>query len=372
VTEGILAMEDGRVFRGISFGAEGEAAGEVVFNTSMTGYQEILTDPSYHNQIITMTYPLIGNYGINGEDVESARPSPRGFIAREYCSKPSNWRSVRSLGDYLVENGIVAVSEIDTRALTKHIRTVGAMKAVIATGNHDGNELIEKARRWPGLVGRDLVGEVTCKKPFSWNEPCPWKPPAGMAKFKVVAWDFGIKYNILRYLVSFGCEVEVIPAFATAEEILERNPDGLFLSNGPGDPEGAKYVSEELRKLLGKIPVFGICMGHQLLCLAMNGTTYKLQFGHRGANHPVQDTATKKIEITTQNHGFCVDIDSLSPEDIEVTHINLNDNTVEGVRHRRLPAFSVQYHPEASAGPRDAEYLFARFIDMMENHAEKN
>lgn len=370
MTPGVLVLEDGRVFRGVSFGADGEAAGEIVFNTSMTGYQEVLTDPSYHGQIVAMTYPLIGNYGVNPDDEESDRAQVRGFAVREYCPRPSNWRATGSLGDYLIEHGIVALSEIDTRALTRHIRTAGAMKAVIAAGDRDADELAAKARQWPGLVGRDMVSKVTCAEPYTWEKPCPWRPPDGGARFRVVACDYGIKYNILRYLVSCGCAVEVVPAATTAADVLARNPDGVFLSNGPGDPQGAAYAAAEIRKLLGTVPVFGICMGHQLLCLALGGDTYKLKFGHRGANHPVQELATKKVEITTQNHGFCVDTDALPDDEVAVTHVNLNDNTVEGIRHRTLPAFSVQYHPEASAGPHDAEYLFGRFTEMMEQHAQ--
>ncbi len=367
--KGLLALEDGRVFTGEAFGAPGTAAGEVVFNTSMTGYQEIMTDPSYHGQIVTMTYPLIGNTGTNAEDVESARPQVDGFVVREFCPHPSNWRSDASLQDYLVRHGIVALTEIDTRAVTKHIRTAGAMRAVIAAGDHDPDALVAQAQASPGLVGRDLVAEVTCQDAYPWSEACPWKPVEQGRSKRVVALDYGIKYNILRTLVSFGCTVTVLPAQTSAEDVLALEPDGVFLSNGPGDPEGVPYAVQTVRALLGERPIFGICLGHQLLGLALGGTTYKLKFGHRGANHPVQDLATKRVEITTQNHGFCVDMDSLDASDIEVTHLNLNDNTVEGLRHKRLPAFSVQYHPEASAGPHDAEYLFGRFMELMESHA---
>ncbi len=375
--KGFLALEDGRVFEGESFGANGVAEGEVVFNTSMAGYQEILTDPSYNGQIVNMTYPLIGNYGTNEEDVESAQPRVKGFVVREFSPYPSNYRSTRSLQDFLKDNNIVALSEIDTRAVTKHIRQAGAMRAVIAAGEHDTDELVARAKASQGLVGRDLVCEVTCDKQYAWNEPCQWATPedflasnaAPAAPYKVVAYDFGVKYNILRYLVSFGCEVTVVPAATTADEVLAMNPDGIFLSNGPGDPEAVTYAIEQITALLGKKPIFGICLGHQLLGLAMGGRTYKLKFGHRGANQPVKDLSTGKVEITSQNHGFCVDFDSLDPADVEVTHINLNDNTVEGLRHKRMPVFSVQHHPEASAGPHDAQYLFGRFVEMMQANA---
>jgi len=359
--KGAVALEDGRVFEGESFGAEGKKAGEVVFNTSMTGYQEILTDPSYKGQIVTMTYPLIGNYGVNPQDVESSSPKVEGFVVREYCSYPSNWCSTGSLGDYLVKHAIVAVSGIDTRALTKHIRTAGAMRAVIAAGRYEPDELVEEARSSPGLIGRDLVKEVTCAQTYAWDSDKCGRD----GRPHVVAYDFGVKFNILRCLAELGCRITVTPASAKAKEVLTMEPDGILLSNGPGDPAGVPYVVEEVRQLLGKRPIFGICLGHQLLALALGGKTYKLKFGHRGANHPVKELATGKVDITCQNHGFCVDISSLEQSEVELTHINLNDMTLEGMRHKRLPVMSVQYHPEASAGPHDARHLFGRFKDMM-------
>ncbi|MBN1621685.1 MAG: glutamine-hydrolyzing carbamoyl-phosphate synthase small subunit [Endomicrobiales bacterium] len=354
-----LALEDGKVFTGLSFGADCERTGEVVFNTSMSGYQEILTDPSYKGQIVTMTYPLIGNYGVNTEDVESRQPFVEGFVVKE-CSKiTSNWRSKKSLADYLKENNIPGIEGIDTRALTKHIRLQGAMKAVISTIDLNDRSLVKKAKASPGLVGRDLVKEVTVGKAYDWNNK---------GKYKVVAIDCGIKYNILRILAQNNCQVTVVPAKTKADEILKMNPDGVFLSNGPGDPEGAMYVAETAKKLLGKIPMFGICLGQQMLGLALGGKTYKLKFGHHGGNHPVKDLSNNRIYITAQNHGFCVDIDTLNKDEIEITHINLNDNTLEGIRHKNLPVFSVQFHPEHSPGPQEAEYLFRNFVNLMEKN----
>ena len=365
-----LALADGRVFYGQSFGASGEISGEVVFNTSMSGYQEILTDPSYRGEIVTMTYPLIGNYGINREDVESSRPHLAGFIVKEACDMPSNWRSEMSLDAYLKENNIIGLSGIDTRALVRHIRDKGAQTGIISTIDLDADSLVAKAKAAPSIVGQDLVQEVTCKESYDWNEGTwdlanGYEKRQGPAEYKVVAYDFGIKYNILRNLVSKGCAVTVVPANTPAEEVLAMQPDGIFLSNGPGDPEPITYAQENIRQLLGKVPLFGICLGHQLLSIALGGKTYKLKFGHRGGNQPVRRGEGHNVEITSQNHGFAVDASSLQ-DDAVVTHINLNDNTVEGLEHKTLPAFSVQYHPEASPGPHDANYLFGEFIKLME------
>jgi len=365
----ILLLEDGTVFKGTSFGAKGQKCGEVVFNTSMTGYQEILTDPSYNEQIITMTYPLIGNYGTNQSDWESRKIFASGFIVKENCEYPSNWQSKYSLSDYLESNNVIGLEGIDTRKLVKHIRTQGAMKGFISSIDLNINNLMEKLENYPGLVGRDIVKDVTVKKPYSWdkavidvlngNEQKPEK------KYKIVAFDFGIKRNILRLLCTYGCDVKVVPAATSSDEVLSQKPDGVFLSNGPGDPAPVTYAIETVKNLLRKVPIFGICLGHQILSLALGGKTYKLKFGHRGANHPVKNLQTGKIEITSQNHGFCVDIDSLKNKDIELTHLNLNDNTVEGIRCKEVGAFSVQYHPEASPGPHDSAYLFAEFIMLM-------
>ncbi len=365
-----LALADGRVFYGQAFGASGEISGEVVFNTSMSGYQEILTDPSYRGEIVTMTYPLIGNYGINREDVESSRPHLAGFIVKEACDMPSNWRSEMSLDAYLKENNIIGLSGIDTRALVRHIRDKGAQTGIISTIDLDADSLVAKAKAAPSIVGQDLVQEVTCKESYDWNEGTwdlanGYEKRQGPAEYKVVAYDFGIKYNILRNLVSKGCAVTVVPANTPAEEVLAMQPDGIFLSNGPGDPEPITYAQEIIRQLLGKVPLFGICLGHQLLSIALGGKTYKLKFGHRGGNQPVRRGEGHNVEITSQNHGFAVDASTLK-DDAFVTHINLNDNTVEGLEHKTMPAFSVQYHPEASPGPHDANYLFGEFIKLME------
>jgi carbamoyl-phosphate synthase small subunit len=365
----ILLLEDGTVFEGTSFGAKGQKCGEVVFNTSMTGYQEITTDPSYYEQIITMTYPLIGNYGTNGLDVESKKVYAAGFIVKENCEYPSNWRNERSLSDYLKANNVVGLAGIDTRKLVKHIRTQGAMRGIISSTELKIQSLAKALGEYPGLVGRDIVKDVTSTKPYTWDKPVVdvLKPSTEKPKlkYKVVAYDFGIKQNILRLLISHGCDVQVVPAFTTAKDVLARKPDGVFLSNGPGDPAAVTYAIESTRQLLGKVPIFGICLGHQILGLALGGKTYKLKFGHRGANHPVKNLETKQIEITSQNHGFCVDINSLKNKGVELTHINLNDKTLEGFRCKRLSAFCVQYHPEASPGPHDSQYLFRTFINLM-------
>jgi carbamoyl-phosphate synthase small subunit len=337
-----------------------------VFNTSMSGYQEILTDPSYTGQMVTMTYPLIGNYGINAEDMESAAVHPRAFLMREHQAVPSNFRSSSTLLDFLQKFGVLGIEGLDTRMLTRIIRQRGAMKAVISTQDTDPASLVEKAKQWDGLVGRDMVARVTTAKPYIWSADRPLASSAfpTSGKFKVVAYDFGIKYNQLRILAEKGCSVLVVPAKTSAAEVLALNPDGVFLSNGPGDPAGVEGVVDNIRTLLGKKPIFGICLGHQMLGLAYGGTTFKLKFGHRGGNQPVKDLQTGKVEITSQNHGFCVDPDSL-PDTVEVTHINLNDGSLEGMRHKEFPAFSVQYHPEHAPGPHDAVYLFDRFLDLM-------
>jgi len=351
-----LALEDGTVFSGLSFGAPGTKYGEVVFNTSMTGYQEILTDPSYKGQIVVMTYPLIGNYGVNSHDVESTRPCAEAFIVKEKSPHASNWRSEKNLDSYLKEHNVVGIEGIDTRALTKHIRLRGAIKAVVSTEDLDEPSLIKKAQSSPSLVGRDLVREVTASKMTHWNKE---------GKYLVAVLDCGVKLNILRELASHGCRVVVCPAHTRADDIMKLNPDGVLLSNGPGDPAAVHYVVDTVRSLIGKVPVFGICLGHQMLGLARGGKTYKLKFGHHGANHPVKDLKTGKIAITSQNHGFCVDTDTLPKNDIEITHVNLNDRTLEGFRHKKFPVFCVQFHPEASPGPHDAKYLFNEFIAMM-------
>jgi carbamoyl-phosphate synthase small subunit len=359
----IIALEDGTVFQGSAFGARGERVGEVVFNTSMSGYQEILTDPSYRGQIVTMTYPLIGNYGVNPFDVESDAPKVEGFVVRELSGLPSSWRSTGSLEDYLGEHGIIGAQGIDTRSLTRHIRLAGAMKGIISTEDDDPDSLVEKAKASPGLIGRDLVREVTCP---SVHHPSFTR---GEKPYSVAVLDCGAKTSILRNLDRLGCRLTVFPASAGAGEILGDKPDGIFISNGPGDPEGVPYVVETVKDLMGERPVFGICLGHQILGLALGGRTYKLKFGHRGGNHPVREEGTGRIDITSQNHGFCVDGDSLDPRLVELTHINLYDRTLEGLRHREWPLFSVQYHPEASPGPHDSVHLFDRFVEMMErNH----
>ncbi len=367
----ILALADGAVFEGKSLGAEGETAGEIIFNTSMMGYQEILTDPSYQGQIVTMTYPLIGNVGVNPEDEESDKPYAAGFVVKEASGTFSNWRSERSLHAYLQERGIVGIQGIDTRALTRHIRSRGAQQGIISTVDPDRNSLVERAGLRPSMEGQDLVREVTCSKPYDWQE-AEWDLERGyrsppVARYHVAVFDFGIKRNILRILAGLGCQLTVLPAATSAAEVRALQPDGIFLSNGPGDPEPVTYAVETIRELLGEKPIFGICLGHQLLGRALGGKTYKLKFGHHGGNQPVMDLTTRKVEITSQNHGFAVDVDSLKEagEDVELTHINLNDRTVEGLQHKSLPVFSVQYHPESSPGPHDSRYLFRRFLEMM-------
>ena len=369
MTRAVLVLRDGRVFRGRALGAVGETTGEVIFNTAMSGYQEILTDPSYRGQIVAMTYPLIGNYGINDEDVESRRVWVNGFIVKEASAAPSSWRGRTGLDDYLKANGVVGIQGIDTRALTRHLRDHGAQDGIVSSTGEDVAQLVERVRTLPGLVGRDLVKEVTVDTPFTWREG-PWDiargyQPAPPSDCRVVAFDAGMKTNILRQLAATGCEVTVVPADAPAAAVLEMKPDGVFVSNGPGDPEAVPYLVESVKGLIGKVPVFGICLGHQIVGLAAGGRTFKLPFGHHGANHPVKDLATGKVEITSQNHGFAVDPESVARGCWEPSHVNLNDHTCEGLRHTELPVFSVQYHPEASPGPHDSNYLFHRFRELM-------
>jgi carbamoyl-phosphate synthase small subunit len=374
----ILALEDGTWYRGVAAGALGEARGEVVFNTSMSGYQEILTDPSYAGQIVTMTAPQIGNYGVAAGDVESQVPKVAGFIMREASPVASNWRADSSLRDYLVRHNIVAITDIDTRALTRVLRSAGVMRGIIATGQVDPQELVEKARAIPQMEGSDLVKEVTCDAAFEWRDRAAGFGEADHEEFgiqprrrasrplRIAAYDFGIKYNILRRLTAHGCDVKVFPAAAPASDLLAINPDGVFLSNGPGDPAVLSYAIDNTRELLkADVPIFGICLGHQILGLSYGATTYKLKFGHRGANHPVKELQSGKVEITSQNHGFAVDPATLPP-DVKPTHVNLYDGTLEGFRHVTKPVFSVQYHPEASPGPHDADYLFSQFLDSIE------
>ena len=368
--DAILALEDGRIFQGRGYGAPGERFGEVVFNTSLSGYQEILTDPSYAGQIVILTYPHIGNYGTNSLDCEAARPYAEGLAVRELSELSSNWRSEEEVSSFLADYQIPVISHIDTRALVRHLRQHGSKRGVLSTVDFDEASLLAKAKAVPSMVGLDLASRVTTLWRYQWTEPTrniftESKQMEPQARFHVVAYDYGIKQNILRKLVDVGCRVTIVPATTSSEEVLELKPEGVFLSNGPGDPEPLAYAAQAVRGLMGKVPIFGICLGHQIIGLALGGRTYKLKFGHHGGNHPVMNLETRKVEITAQNHGFAVDPDSLNSSEVALTHMNLNDQTLEGLRHKSLPLFSVQYHPEASPGPHDSAYLFDRFAKMM-------
>ncbi len=379
----ILALEDGRLFNGRAAGAITRRGGEVVFNTSLTGYQEVFTDPSYAGQIVCLTYPHIGNVGANLEDEESSRPYIESLIVREFSQVSSNWRSAETTQLYLNRHKIPVIWDIDTRALVRHIRNVGALRGVVSTDGTPAEQLVFEAKQLPSMSGQELASRVTCAKPYGWDTGSvdvavsPWAEQMGESnangetrKHRVVAYDYGIKQNILRLLVDHHCEAYVVPAQTSAEDVLAMEPDGVFLSNGPGDPEPIGYAVENIQKLIGRVPIFGICLGHQLCGLALGGKTFKLKFGHHGSNHPVKNLLTEQVEITAQNHGFCVDPESLPSSKVEITHINLNDNTNEGMRHKSLPLFSVQYHPEASPGPHDSHYLFAQFTDLMKEFAQ--
>ena len=373
----VLALEDGTVFEGRSFGAPVERTGEVVFNTAITGYQEVFTDPSYSGQIVVLTYPQIGNYGANEGDNEAARPHIEGLVVREFSPLSSNWRAEETAQEFLTKSGVPVVSGIDTRALVRHLRSRGVMRGILAAAGSpeqklDAQALVERARQSPSMIGLDLATRVTTTDRYQWTEgivrasPSDRESAAAAVRHHVVAYDFGIKRNILRRLVHSGCRVTVVPAATSATDVLALKPDGVFLSNGPGDPEPLTGPAAEVRKLVGKVPIFGICLGHQVLGLALGGKTYKLKFGHRGSNHPVINKITNRVEITSHNHGFAVDPDSLNTNDLEITHINLNDETLEGFRHRNYPVFCVQYHPEASPGPHDSHYLFGDFVKLMD------